>query len=227
MKKSRIALWLTLVALLAILCVIVFLLLNDDAEQEVAVSGQLSGVKVVIDAGHGGWDSGTLGINTQVKESDINLEIAKRLQAALEQKGVTVVMTRSDENAIGKDKDEDMSNRRAIIEESGQDVTISIHQNRFQDESVYGPQVFYAPGSAEGEKLAAAVQAALNSRLEIDKPRTHMEGNYYIVKSGAPPAVIVECGFLSNPQEEVLLTKAVYQNKIVQAIMEGVEAYLS
>ena len=138
-----------------------------------------------------------------------------------------MVMTRSDGEAIAPTKKEDMAKRREIIETSGQDLTISIHQNFYEDPDVCGPQVFYAPGSVEGEKLARCIQERLNKDLEVKKPLSHKEGNYYIVKSGAAPAVIVECGFLSNPEEEVLLGKEFYQIKIAKAIMEGMEDYLA
>lgn len=188
-------------------------------------SDAMAGVRVVIDPGHGGFDGGTIG-TAGTKESEINLAISKLVQKEFESQGAEVVMLRERDEALGKEKQEDMAARRELIETSGQDVTVSIHQNRFEDASVYGPQVFYAPGSVEGEKLAKYVQDSLNEALEVKKPRVQMEGNYYIVKSGSVPAIIVECGFLSNPEEEAKLKTEAYQKKVAKAVREGVGAYL-
>ena len=213
--------------ILAVALVVIICVAAGMGETEVAAnSARLQGVKVVVDPGHGGEDSGTIGVSTGVKEAHINLEISKKLRNALVSYGAEVVMTRESGEAIAASKDADMQLRREIISTSGQDLTISIHQNRFEDSSVKGPQVFYAPGSVEGEKLAKCIQDALNADLDVAKPRTQMEGNYYIVKSGAAPAVIVECGFLSNPEEEQLLQKKQYQLMIVKAVIRGMEDYL-
>lgn len=185
----------------------------------------LAGVKVVIDPGHGGFDGGSVGVTGTV-EAEINLEISKLLQKELEAEGAEVLMLRETDEAVADEKQKDMEKRRELIETSGQDVTVSIHQNRFDDPDVCGPQVFYAPGSVEGEKLAGCVQESMNEALEVEKPRKQMEGNYYIVKSGAAPAVIVECGFLSNPEEEAKLKDKKYQKEIAKAVREGIAAYL-
>ena len=149
------------------------------------------------------------------------------LKLLAEDAGYTVVMTRETPEQIGANKNADMAERRRIIEQSGQSLTVSIHQNFYgEDPSVRGPQVFYAPNSAQGEALAAAIQNQLNQTLQPNSPRTQHEGNYYIVKSGRAPAVIVECGFLSNREEEVLLQKSQYQLRIAKAILAGMEDYL-
>ena len=134
-------------------------------------------------------------------------------------------MTRTDSNAIADTKSDDMNLRREIIASSGQDITVSIHQNFFEDSKVHGPQVFYAEGSAEGEKLAACIQKYLNEDLNPNAPRTQMASDYFIVNSGTAPAVIVECGFLSNPEEEQLLKKKKYRLRIVDSIIKGIEEY--
>lgn len=185
---------------------------------------ELSGKKIVLDAGHGGSDGGAVG-SAGTLEAEINLSIATKLKAALEGYGVEVVMTRETEEAIAPDKNSDMAKRREIIQTSGQDITVSIHQNKHTDSESYGPQVFYAPGSTEGARLAENIQEELNSELQIAKPRSAAEGNYYIVKSGTAPAVIVECGFLSNPAEEAELKKDNYQLRIVRGIIQGLQDY--
>lgn len=190
-----------------------------------APGDSLAGIRIVIDPGHGGFDGGSIGA-TGTEEADINLAISKLLQKELESEGAEVIMLREEDEALGKEKQDDMAKRRELIETSGQDVTISIHQNKFGDAAVCGPQVFYAPDSVEGEKLAKCIQDSMNEALEIQKPRIQMEGNYYIVKSGAVPAVIVECGFLSNPEEEAKLKTEEYQKKVAKAVREGITVYL-
>ena len=227
-KASLGKMLLLLVVLAAILAALIIILVTrgQDEASETSV-GTLAGVGVVIDAGHGGFDVGSSGVNTNVNESDINLQISIKLQKRLEQLGAQVTMTRSDENALAGSKDEDMAKRREIIETSGQDVTISIHQNIYQDSNVTGPQVFYSPGSVMGEKLATAIQTSMNAQLEVETPRNAQAEAFYIVQSGSAPAVIVECGFLSSPVEEALLMNEEYQNRVVKSIIDGLQNYLA
>lgn len=226
-KKDKLFLIIALIALLAVLAGLVALLSRGEESEQAAAQSVGVGYKVVIDAGHGLPDVGAIGTTLQTEEEGINLSIAKKLQAYLESVGFEVVMTREDHEAIAETKTEDMAMRREIISNSEQDVTISIHQNFFEGGAdASGPQVFYAPGSEQGQALAECIQAALNAELAPESPRYAHEGDYYIVKSGAPPAVIVECGFLSNPAEEALLNKSQYQVKIVTAIAQGLVNYL-
>ncbi len=198
-----------------------------DAVDTMGTALQLQGLKVVIDAGHGGSDGGAEGYQTSVKESELNLDIALKLRDALTAQGAEVVMTREDAEAVADTKQDDMRVRREIIQGAGQDITISIHQNSFPDHSVSGPQVMYAPGSEEGEALAACIQACLVEQLDPPKIRVVLPGDYYIVNSGTAPAVLIECGFLSNAREEALLVQEEYREKIVRAIVLGVEQYFS
>lgn len=189
-------------------------------------SSALDGLKIVIDAGHGGYDNGAQGAETKVAESVVNLAIAKELKAVLQEYGVTVVMTREDEYAVASQKDRDMAKRAEIIAEANADMMVSIHQNIYEDSSVKGPQVFFLSYGGEAEKLAKAVQAAMNERLDVSSPRKALNENYMILKSGSQPSIIVECGFLSNPDEEKLLLDEDYQKKIAQAITAGIVDYI-
>ena len=223
MKKILLAVCAALLLALGGACLC---LRHEDAAVRETLSQQ-DMKKIVIDAGHGEPDGGAVGTAEQVRESLLNLQIADKLKLLAEDAGYTVVMTRDTEQQIGGSKNADMAERRRIIEESGQRMTVSIHQNFYEgDSSVSGPQVFYAPGSREGMALAAAIQRRLNEEVNPDSPRTEHEGNYYIVKSGSAPAVIVECGFLSNAGEENLLQKSQYQLRLAKAILAGVEDYL-
>lgn len=190
-----------------------------------------SGCIVVVDAGHGGNDPGKVGANGTL-EKDINLEIAMLLKEVLEDEGVTVVMTRQsdvglyDENSSNK-KMQDMKARLAMIEECKPDLVVSIHQNSFTDASVCGPQVFYYETSASGEEAAKYLQDALNAELEIARPRVQKgNDNYYLLTKCSAVMVIAECGFLSNPEEEAFLNDDDYQERIVEALRQGICQYL-
>ncbi len=190
-----------------------------------------SGCIVVVDAGHGGKDPGKVGVNGTL-EKDINLEIALLLKDALEEQGITVVMTRQndsglyDENSSNK-KMQDLRGRLAIMEESRADLVVSIHQNSFGDPSVCGPQVFYYETSESGEQAAEMMQNALNEELGIARPRVHKgNDNYYLLTKSSLVMVIAECGFLSNPEEEAFLKDKDYQKQMVAAIQRGICEYL-
>lgn len=190
-----------------------------------------SGCIIVVDAGHGGKDPGKVGTNGTL-EKDINLEIAMALKEVLETEGMTVVMTRQndtglyDENSSNK-KMQDMRGRLAMIEECKPVLVVSIHQNSFSDASVCGPQVFYCEGSENGEQAAKLLQDALNAELEIARPRVEKSNdNYYLLTKCSAVMVIAECGFLSNPEEENLLNDEEYQNRIVEALRQGICGYL-
>lgn len=187
---------------------------------------------IVLDSGHGGSDPGMVGVSG-TEEKTLNLIYTKKLAALLEQAGFRVVLTRDsdkglyDENEPNK-KAQDMQRRCEVIERENPILTLSIHQNSYpQDDSVRGPQVFYYEHSADGEKLAKCIQDSMNTQLEIARPRVQ-KGNstYYILKRSKGVTVIVECGFLTNPEEEALLQKEEYQDRVAQAVCDGVMEYL-
>lgn len=187
---------------------------------------------VVVDAGHGGMDPGKVGIN-QALEKDINREIAEKLKIFLEAADVEVILTREGDDGLyeeddGNKKITDMKARCRIIEESGADVVVSIHQNSYHEESVRGPQVFYYMHSEEGKKLAEAVQAEFTGLLGAENTRT-AKGNsdYYLFLHVKQPIVIAECGFLSNREEAERLTDGRYQEKVAWVIHLGILKYLN
>lgn len=191
----------------------------------------VSGKTVVIDAGHGGFDSGKVGLGG-VLEKEINLSIALKLRDLLEQEGVAVIMIREtdaglyDEGEANK-KQQDMKRRCSLINEAKPQAAVSIHQNSFSQESVKGPQVFYYETSVEGKRLAETLQDAMNEQLEISRPREiKANDTYYLLKKTEVPTVIVECGFLSNQEEAALLATEEYQNKTAEAISKGILVYL-
>ena len=177
---------------------------------------------VVLDYGHGGSDSGAVGIDTGVKESDLNLQ---RVAKALEDRGCLVLRPRTGADAIGKTKRDDMAARGAILCTEGADCTVSIHMNKFADRSVRGPMCYYQAGAEEGQALAQCVIDALTEALGKNG-RLANPGNNFVTRVPNAPSVLVECGFLSNAEDERLLCDEAYQQLLADAIASGVLAYL-
>ena len=180
---------------------------------------------VIVDAGHGGFDAGASGTDTGVKESDLNLQVALLVQEALEDAGVRVLMTRTGEGALGDSKREDMARRGQLLQTEGADAAVSIHMNKFSDRRVQGPMAYYQAGADAGQALATSVIDSLTEALEL-RPRLPNPGNNFVTRVPICPAVLVECGFLSHPEEERLLQDERYQKTIADAIACGVMAFL-
>ena len=187
---------------------------------------------VVIDSGHGGSDPGKVGIN-EVLEKDINLKISKQVEKELKNKGYQVVMTREKDQMLagetsGNSKIKDMKARVDLINEKAPGLAVSIHQNSYPSSDVHGAQVFYPQGSEKSKQLADHIQSALIKGLD---PNNHREAKanaeYYLFRDNPYPIVIVECGFLSNPEELRSLQDNNYQKKAVQCILDGIESYLA
>lgn len=188
---------------------------------------------IVVDAGHGGEDGGAVA-SDGVMEADINLKIALKLQNLLEQSGATVILTRSDENAIYNldkktlrdKKNSDIKNRVKIGNNSSADIFVSIHLNKIPQSEYYGWQTFFKDGSEEGKRLATCIQNNLNEAIQKENKRVSLKiNNVYIIKHVEIPISIVECGFLSNPEEREQLEDNSYQNKLAWGIYNGVMDY--
>lgn len=180
---------------------------------------------IAIDAGHGGWDPGKKGKNGE-NEKDINLAIAKKLTMLLEGSGAVVYTIRNSDEALGDSKGEDMNERKEIIDKSEADIMVSIHQNSYPSEEIKGAQVFYHGTSDDGKKLAGCIQKELSEILDSSNDRVEKSNeSYYILRKTEIPSVIVECGFLSNPDEEIKLNSDDYQNKTAWAIYCGIVDY--
>lgn len=211
-------------------------LFGKMAEQEKTiqtVSLPVSGKTIVIDAGHGKPDEGAESSNGTT-EAETNLKIALKLQNLLEQSGSTVILTRSDENAIydidsktlKQKKISDIHNRVKIGNESQADIFVSIHLNKIPEQQYYGWQCFYKEGNEDGKKLAELIQSNLNESMQKENNRVAMKiDNIYIIKKVEIPTTIVECGFLSNPEEEKQLLDDNYQNKLAWGIYNGIIDY--
>jgi len=188
---------------------------------------------IVIDAGHGVPDEGAES-KSGVSEGSINLKIALKVQNLLEQSGATVILTRSDENGIydldketlREKKVSDIRNRVKIGNESSADIFVSIHLNKIPQEQYWGWQTFFKSGNESGEKLAKSIQNALNETIQKENKRESLKiDNVYIIKNVEIPTSIVECGFLSNAEEEELLQTDEYQNKLAWGIYIGIMNY--
>ncbi|MCD8124194.1 MAG: N-acetylmuramoyl-L-alanine amidase [Lachnospiraceae bacterium] len=186
---------------------------------------------VAIDSGHGGIDPGKVGVHGE-EEKDINLAIAQRVQSLLEANDILVVMTRDSDEGLYDESDSnkkmaDLTARCALINESGAELAVSIHQNSYHDASVCGPQMFYYRDSEEGERLARCLQQAF---LHVQPDNTRdikYNDNYYILLHVNCPVVVAECGFLSNWEESELLMQEEYQEQVAWAITMGILTYLN
>lgn len=167
-------------------------------------------------------------------EAETNLKIALKVQNLLEQSGATVILTRSDENAIynidsktlKQKKISDIHNRVKIGNESSADVFVSIHLNKIPQQQYYGWQTFYQEGNEQSMNLAKSIQNNLNDSIQKDNKRIPMKiDNIYIMKHVEIPTAIVECGFLSNPEEEKLLLTDEYQERLAWGIYNGIMEY--
>lgn len=188
--------------------------------------------RVVIDAGHGGVDPGKVGVN-QALEKDINLAVAKKVKRYLELSGVEVIMTREGEEGLYRPEDsnkkvQDMKNRVALIDSSGADLAVSIHQNSYSQENIRGAQVFYYATSLHGREIAEMMQRTLAETLDKENHReAKANDSYYLLKKTQTPIIIAECGFLSNRKEAELLIDEAYQDRVAWAIHLGILRYMA
>lgn len=184
---------------------------------------------IVIDAGHGGKDGGAVGAVSGVTESFLNLEYAQELEKICKEFGFKVVMTRSDMNGLYSEtasnkKKSEMAKRKEIIEKSNADLVVSIHMNSFPSSSARGSQVFYGEGNEAGQFLAENVSTILNKNFDFAK-KTAKVGDYYVLNCTDKPTILVECGFLSNSEEEALLQDEDYKERFCYNLLCGILNY--
>ena len=189
--------------------------------------------KVALDAGHGGMDGGCVSVNG-VAEKGINLDIALTERELLNIMGYEVVMTREDDRSVydegveglAKQKQSDMKNRLAVFDSCG-GIALSIHQNQFTDGRYSGAQMFYSRRNSEGERLAEALRERFTAMLQPDNQRETkpVDDELFLLDKTDTPAVMAECGFLSNPAEAALLETEEYRRKVAFNIMTGVMEY--
>lgn len=190
------------------------------------------GMRIVLDAGHGGIDGGVTGKRTGVKESDVNLSIVLALQDCLIEQGFDVILTRKTDaglydTTVKGFKKRDMQKRKEIIQRAAPTMLLSIHQNYYPSATSRGGQVFYRADDNKSLQLAEILQNRLNTLYAAQNVRARKEtvGDYYMLRCAECPSVLLECGFLSNEQDERLLLDTDWQKSLAQQIAEGVTEY--
>lgn len=186
---------------------------------------------VVIDAGHGGFDGGAVGVDGIV-EKDINLAIAKKLQMFFAVNGFPTVMTREEDRSledpgletVRKRKNSDIHNRKALADSCGDCILLSIHQNKFPQSKSFGAQVFYGPQNPESQRMGELLQQRMVEMLQPENTRKAKPcgDSVYLIYHAQMPALLVECGFLSNREDAQKLSDPAYQDKVAFTIFTAV-----
>ena len=194
-------------------------------------TAQAQRLTVLLDAGHGGVDGGVTGVKTGVKESDVNLLFCREIQRAFEENGIKVVQTRMSENglygaATSGYKRRDMQKRAQIIHDTAPSVVLSVHQNSYPIPTRRGAQVFFREGAEQSKLLAHHLQKALNGMPDRVREFSPLVGDYYILNCSEYPSVIIECGFLTSPEDEALLLSEEYRKRFSKAVVDGVLTFL-
>ena len=215
-------------ATLAAACVLAAMLAagfpHARARSVQAQSLPLLGMEFAIDAGHGGFDAGAPGVHANVKEAPLNLAISRYLRQELALRGATVTMTRTNDLALGQTKKEDMRRRHDVLSNHPYTAVISIHLNTHPNSG--GARVFCQEADTPSYGLARCVLAELNKLLSRT-PLVPSIANHYVLRGIQSPGILVECGFISNPEEEALLQQKDFQRRVACAIADGLEAYFA
>lgn len=227
-KKNNIIKFILIIFAIIITCVVIKCGYSNIAAYALPFNDKI----IIIDAGHGIPDGGATGISGSIEES-LNLDVALKLQQLLEQSGAYVLLTRSDNNSVVYDKNKKISEMktedlkfRKRMRDDGCDAFISIHMNKFDIEKYKGAQVFYA-NNEKSKLLGEVIQKSLKEFADNSNNRkAKSSGNdIFILKNSNTAAVLVECGFLSNKQEEILLNTQQYRKKIAYGIYHGIMEY--
>lgn len=206
---------------------------NNYTKTESVSSTPVSSHTIILDAGHGNPDGGAVGVDGTI-ESDLNLDIVLKLQNLLESSNCNVILTRSDENGIyeasadtiREKKISDMKNRVDIANNSNSELFLSIHMNKLEQSQYSGWQTFFKNQDDTSKEIATNIQTSLNYFLKKENPREIKSiSGIYLTKNVNIPLVIVECGFLSNEEENKLLQTSSYQDELAWSIYIGIMDY--
>ena len=220
---------------LLLVCLIAFF--GSQYQKNIPASAEYS-IKpnIIIDAGHGGFDGGAVAGDGTV-EKDINLKISNTLAELLRVSGYKVIVTRStdvstddtESDKIAVRKKSDLKNRLELMLDNPDSVFVSVHLNKFTTSSAVGSQVFYSPKVENSDILGDKIQSAIISLLQPENTRVNKQAtsSTYLLHNATVPAVIVECGFLSNKNELELLKNEEYQNKMAFCIFCGINDYFN
>ena len=232
-RKATVQFYLALTICLIVVIIIIIQTRSKVPEHHVSSDADLS-ISVILDAGHGGLDGGAVSPNGTA-EAPITLEIARKTQALLRFYGISAVMTRDDDNSLAFDpsaslrdnKNADLRERLNIANQYPESLFISIHLNQFNQAKYHGAQVFYGTENPEAKRLAEMLQKKMVLVLDPENTRVakRIPGTVYLMERVKSPAVTVECGFLSNPEEEILLQSKDYQRRISIALLAGYVEY--
>ena len=180
---------------------------------------------ILLDVGHGGFDPGSIGLDTGVHEDELNLQVARFVAQKLGEKGYYVFMTRMGSYAVADTKNEDMRLRKEFMKLDIFDAAISIHMNSYPDDrSVDGTRLFYYKEGTKGQTLATVI---LDEICKATGQRNRGTNSGDLMVEPVAPSALVECGFISNANEERLLANPNYQEKLAQAVADGVEKFFN
>ncbi|MGL5316702.1 MAG: N-acetylmuramoyl-L-alanine amidase CwlD [Peptostreptococcaceae bacterium] len=206
---------------------------SEDVMEYMPVTNKV----IILDAGHGGIDPGKLSNDKLIQEKSINLAITLKLRELLESSGAVVILTREDDSSLYTEDgnkttrqkyNENLKNRKKIIQESKADMFVSVHSNAFTESKYYGAQTFYPKGKEESQELSKYIQGELKRVVDNTNNREiKPTEDIYVLKENEIPSVLIECGFLSNDKEAKLLNDEDYQEKIAWAIYVGIQKYFS
>ena len=186
----------------------------------------LLGKIIVLDAGHGGTDSGAK--NGKIVEKELNLLLVKKLEKELISRGATVYLTREDDNDLSTTtinrKRSDLYRRAQYINKISPDMYISLHLNSSPSPSWRGLQIFYTNNNKENKEIALSLTNYLKEKLSNTR-EAKKDSTYYMYKHIKSPGVLIEAGFISNPSDNYLLRDEKYQNKLITLIADSIENY--
>ena len=207
---------------------------EEEAPAEDASSREDGCFDVLLDPGHGGMDGGAVSVTGEL-EKDLNLEMSRQLASILALCGLRTGMTRTDDRMLEADlpgkatsKMRDLAGRLRMMQEHPEALFVSIHMNRFSDPSCRGTQIWYAPGEPMAMELANAISQAVRQTLQPDNHRVSKAADegIYLLHRAKSCAILVECGFLSNPEEAALLADAGYRSRLGASVVMGILSHL-
>ncbi len=214
-------------------CFVVFTSFAVKSAKAFEASESISKINytIVLDAGHGGIDPGSIGYKTKTPESELNLSYTLLLKEKLDKVGITTILTRKSSDGLyglstANYKKRDMQKRKEIIEINNPNLVVSIHMNSYTNHSLRGAQVFYDGKNDISFMVSKSIQKLFHERLPSSKS-TVSTGDYFMLKCSSAPAIIAECGFLSNAEDESNLINKDYQEKVVNCIFEGIVNFIS
>ncbi|MCX8132007.1 MAG: N-acetylmuramoyl-L-alanine amidase [Clostridia bacterium] len=233
LRKNNVA----LIVLIFLLSIAVYSL-NLKSDTISATNGPEGQRFIILDPGHGGEDPGAVSEYSGIKEKDINLSIAFKVKELLEKENYKILLTRSEDRleyqgttSETQMRKQDLNRRKKLMDEAGANLVVSIHLNKFPQTQYWGAQVFYPHNSPESQKLANYLQASIkeiadpnNKRVALVKGKAN-ELPIIILRDLKTTTAIVECGFLSNPEEEKKLATKEYQDKLAESIADGIKKY--